>query len=106
MTALIASTALSPPNWSPQQAAALRQIEEWASAPDSKQVFQLIGYAGTGKSTLAKYAAEIAPGGAPAFLAYTAKAAHVMRRKGCLGAGTIGSNDLSISALGAFAALQ
>src|ERR1019366_7046040 len=52
------------------------------------QVFRLFGYAGVGKTTLAKRLAESATG-ETAFAAFTGKAALVMRSKGCAGASTI-----------------
>jgi exodeoxyribonuclease-5 len=75
--------------WSPQQDDALRAVGRWLKAGD-RQVFRLFGYAGTGKTTLARHVAEDA-GGDVAFAAYTGKAAHVMRAKGARGAGTIHS---------------
>lgn len=75
--------------WSPQQDAALAAVSRWLKAAD-RQVFRLFGYAGTGKTTLARHIAEGADGGV-AFAAFTGKAAHVMRGKGCVGAGTIHS---------------
>jgi ATP-dependent exoDNAse (exonuclease V) alpha subunit len=75
--------------WSPQQDAALTAVSRWLKAGD-RQVFRLFGYAGTGKTTLAKHVAESADGGV-AFAAFTGKAAHVMRGKGCFGASTIHS---------------
>ena len=73
--------------WSPQQDAALVAVSRWLKAGD-RQVFRLFGYAGTGKTTLARHIAEGADGGV-VFAAYTGKAAHVMRSKGAVGAGTI-----------------
>ena len=68
---------------SPQQEAALKAVMTWYRAGD-KQVFRLYGYAGTGKTTLARdFAGEVA------FAAFTGKAAHVMRGKGCVNATTI-----------------
>jgi exodeoxyribonuclease-5 len=75
--------------WSPQQDAALAAVSRWLKA-GTPQVFRLFGYAGTGKTTLARHTAE-AVGGEVVFAAYTGKAAHVMRAKGCVGAGTIHS---------------
>jgi ATP-dependent exoDNAse (exonuclease V) alpha subunit len=72
---------------SPQQEAALKAVMKWYRAGD-KQVFRLYGYAGTGKTTLARdFAAGIE--GQVAFAAFTGKAAHVMRGKGCENATTI-----------------
>lgn len=50
-------------------------------------MFYLAGYAGSGKTTLAKELA--ADAGVVAFCAYTGKAAHVLAQKGCPGATTI-----------------
>ncbi|WDI30622.1 ATP-dependent RecD-like DNA helicase [Hyphococcus flavus] len=76
-------------NWSPEQDNALLEVERWRKAGES-QVFRLFGYAGAGKTTLARHIAENA-GGDVAFGAFTGKAAHVMRQKGCVGATTIHS---------------
>jgi exodeoxyribonuclease-5 len=75
--------------WSTQQDAALKAVSRWRKAGE-QQVLRLFGYAGTGKTTLARHIAESADRGV-AFAAYTGKAAHVMRGKGCVGAGTIHS---------------
>ena len=53
-------------------------------------MFRLFGYAGTGKTTLAKQIAEDATGEV-AFGAFTGKAALVLKAKGCRGASTIHS---------------
>ncbi len=75
--------------WSPQQDAALKAVSAWLKE-GSPQVFRLFGYAGTGKTTLAKQIAEDAPGEV-AFGAFTGKAALVLKSKGCRGASTIHS---------------
>lgn len=81
-------------SWSPQQEAALKAVGQWLrSSPGhgaTPQVFRLFGYAGTGKTTLAR---EFAAGldGDVAFAAFTGKAAHVMQKKGCVDASTIHS---------------
>src|SRR5262249_4286947 len=75
--------------FSPQQDDALCAAARWLRAP-SAQVFRLFGYAGTGKTTLAKHLAEHIDGRV-LFAAYTGKAAHVMRAKGCKDAGTLHS---------------
>ena len=53
-------------------------------------MFRLFGYAGVGKTTLARHVAEHAAGEA-LFAAFTGKAALVLRSKGCDGASTIHS---------------
>ena len=75
--------------WSPQQDAALRAVADWLRRGD-RPVFRLFGYAGTGKTTLAKHIAENVDGDV-AFGAYTGKAALVLRTKGCAEASTIHS---------------
>jgi len=75
--------------WSPEQDKALTAVARWLKAGEP-QVFRLFGYAGTGKTTLARHIAATADG-AVVFAAFTGKAAHVMRGKGCLGASTIHS---------------
>ena len=67
-------------SWSPQQDAALEAVAEWLRRGD-RPVFRLFGYAGTGKTTLARHIAE-GVDGEVAFGAYTGKAAlvHAHRR--------------------------
>jgi exodeoxyribonuclease V len=65
----------------PQQDQALKAVSEWFNNSE-EQVFYLAGYAGSGKTTLAKYFAE-AIEGTVLFAAFTGKAAHVLRTKGC-----------------------
>jgi exodeoxyribonuclease-5 len=74
--------------WSPQQERALSATAAWLRDPDGQQVFRLFGYAGTGKTTLVKHIAE-GVDGKVLFAAFTGKAAHVMREKGCPDASTI-----------------
>lgn len=80
-------------NWSPQQEQALAAVQSWLRAGPGRgapQVFRLFGYAGTGKTTLAReFAANV--GGEVIFGAFTGKAAHVLHKKGCTGAATIHS---------------
>ena len=57
-----------------KQKEALKQVERWYKAKD-KPVFRLFGYAGTGKTTLAKYFAESLNVNVM-FAAYTGKAAN------------------------------
>lgn len=76
-------------SWSPQQAAALDTVAKWyGSGLDRKQVFRVFGYAGTGKTTLARHFAEGLKGPV-LYMAYTGKAAMVMRKNGCTDALTI-----------------
>ncbi len=75
------------PQWSSEQSGALDKVRAWLRAGEP-QVFRLFGYAGVGKTTLARHIAEGAPGEA-AFAAFTGKAALVLRSKGCAGASTI-----------------
>jgi exodeoxyribonuclease-5 len=75
--------------WSPQQDAALLAVTKWLKR-GKPQVFRLFGYAGTGKTTLAKKIAEDIDGEV-AFAAFTGKAALVLRSKGCRDARTIHS---------------
>lgn len=75
--------------WSPQQDAALKAVADWLRRGD-RPVFRLFGYAGTGKTTLARHVAE-GVDGEVAFGAYTGKAALVLRTKGCTDASTIHS---------------
>ncbi len=75
--------------WSPQQEDALNAVARWLKR-GSPQVFRLFGYAGTGKTTLARHIAE-GVDGEVAFGAFTGKAALVMRSKGCTDAATIHS---------------
>ena len=76
--------------WSPQQDAALAAVGDWLADPQRPQIFRMFGYAGTGKTTLAKEIAQFADGGV-LFGAFTGKAAHVLAQKGCDGASTIHS---------------
>ena len=75
--------------WSPQQDDALEAVGRWLK-DGHRQVFRLFGYAGTGKTTLARHFAEHLDGEV-FFAAFTGKAAQVMRHKGCSGARTIHS---------------
>jgi exodeoxyribonuclease-5 len=75
-------------DWSAQQQKALRRVSRWLRNGDSS-IFRLFGFAGTGKSTLARHLAEDA--GRVFFAAYTGKAAAVLRNMGCPEAETIHS---------------
>ena len=76
-------------DWSSEQDGALKEIARWLKG-GGPQVFRLFGYAGTGKTTLARHLAEGIDGDV-SFGAFTGKAALVMRSKGCAGASTIHS---------------
>jgi exodeoxyribonuclease-5 len=76
--------------WSAQQEHALKAVAKWVEDPRAPQVFRLFGYAGTGKTTLARHLAEHVDGDVQ-FGAYTGKAALVLRSKGCDDARTIHS---------------
>src|SRR6516162_5079289 len=79
------------PAFTPEQDAALKAIADWwKSGRRRTPIFRLFGYAGTGKTTLAKHIAE-GIDGTVLFAAFTGKAACVMRSKGCDGASTIHS---------------
>lgn len=73
---------------SEQQNTALAEIENWLAKSGDKQIFRLFGYAGSGKTFLARH---IAQGRRTVFCAFTGKAASVMRRAGCADAATIHS---------------
>jgi exodeoxyribonuclease V len=75
--------------WSPQQARALNEVGRWLKNPE-QQVFRLFGYAGTGKTTLAKHLGD-SQDGLVHYAAFTGKAALVLRKKGCRDATTIHS---------------
>jgi exodeoxyribonuclease V len=75
--------------FSPQQDAALKAVDAWLTK-GRKPLFRLFGYAGTGKTTLAKYFAEQVSGDVQ-FAAFTGKAAQVLRSKGAANARTIHS---------------
>jgi len=45
--------------WSPQQEEAIKAVRAWLAEKKGPQVFRLFGFAGTGKTTLAK---ELAAG--------------------------------------------
>jgi exodeoxyribonuclease V len=77
-------------NWTAEQDSALSAVAAWLQAADAPQVFRLFGYAGTGKTTLARHLSEHVDG-ETAFGAFTGKAALVMRSKGCRDARTIHS---------------
>ena len=75
--------------FSVEQDRALAAVQQWLKAGD-RQVFRLFGYAGTGKTTLARHFAE-GVDGEVLFAAFTGKAAQVLRSKGARKASTIHS---------------
>ncbi len=44
--------------WSPEQDAALKAVSAWYKDPGAPQIFRLFGFAGTGKTTLARTLAD------------------------------------------------
>lgn len=75
--------------WSPGQQDAIAQVAAWLRIKYSP-FFYLAGYAGTGKTTLARHIAEL-QNGKVRYAAFTGKAAKVMRMAGCADAQTIHS---------------
>ena len=77
------------PVFTPHQDAALKATAKWLKAGRGRApIFRLFGFAGTGKTTLARHLAEGVDGDV-LFAAFTGKAACVMRSKGCHDASTI-----------------
>jgi exodeoxyribonuclease-5 len=66
---------------SPKQDKAILAVKDWYENSD-KQVFRLFGYAGSGKTTLAKHFADSIDGHT-LYAAFTGKAASVLQKKGC-----------------------
>ena len=77
-------------NFPPQQEQALHTVGRWMRDPKAPQVLYMAGYAGTGKTTLAKHLVSSATR-RWLFAALTGKATHVLRQKGCEDARTIHS---------------
>ncbi|WP_136656369.1 ATP-dependent RecD-like DNA helicase [Nitratireductor sp. XY-223] len=75
--------------FSRQQDEALQAVARWLGEGQSP-LFRLFGYAGTGKTTLARHFAEQVDGDVQ-FAAFTGKAAQVLRSKGASNAKTIHS---------------
>jgi exodeoxyribonuclease-5 len=75
--------------FSPEQDDALVAVSNWLKQ-GYPQVFRLFGYAGTGKTTLARHLAEGVDGDV-LFAAFTGKAAMVLRSRGAKKASTIHS---------------
>ncbi len=82
------------PKFTPHQDAALKACSDWLKSKPGKggtpQIFRLFGYAGTGKTTLARHLAEGVEGQVK-YAAFTGKAALVMRARGCDNASTLHS---------------
>lgn len=79
------------PVWGPQQEDALKKVGRWLrNDTGQQQIFRMFGYAGTGKTTLAKYLAE-SVSGSTIFAAYTGKAASVLKASGAPNAQTLHS---------------
>jgi exodeoxyribonuclease-5 len=76
--------------WTPQQARAIDAVHAWYRDPNGPQVFRVFGWAGTGKSTLAKHFTEGISGDVR-FGTYTGKAASVLQSKGLPTAQTLHS---------------
>jgi len=88
---------MSAVQWSAGQEHALREVAQWhaqcmaerrASRRLSRQIFRVFGFAGVGKTKLAKSFADDV-GGDVFYGAFTGKAALQLRKAGCLGASTI-----------------
>jgi len=77
----------NPMIWSAQQEQALQKVNRWRKSR-GKPFFMLAGYAGTGKTTLAKHLAANEEG-IVHFAAFTGKAAHVLRKTGIKNVSTI-----------------
>lgn len=79
-------------NLTSEQSKAIAKAKKWFDncVPLEASVFRVFGYAGTGKTTIAKEFAKMVAGRV-LFACYTGKAAHVLRSKGCDSAGTIHS---------------
>lgn len=77
--------------WNSQQNDALMGVDHWfRNESKTNPIYRVFGYAGTGKSTLARHFAENVDGDV-LYAAFTGKAADVMRKNGCHGASTIHS---------------
>lgn len=76
-------------SWSPQQEQALTKIQAWIKDRRGQQIFRLFGFAGTGKTTLAREIESMSPN--VLYATFTGKASLVLRSKGCENASTIHS---------------
>jgi DNA polymerase III delta prime subunit len=66
-------------------------LKDYYTSKKPQPFFYLAGFAGTGKSTIARYFADNI-NGEVSYAAYTGKASLVMRNNGCIGAKTIHSS--------------
>ena len=78
------------PELSPQQTLAMDKVADWWSGPRAEP-FRLFGYAGTGKTTIARTIVGSLGLSGALYAAFTGKATHVLRGKGCEPASTIHS---------------
>lgn len=74
----------------PQQQDGINKITDWF-ADNNQQVFRLFGYAGTGKTSLARHIVDQLGIQRVSYAAFTGKAAYVLRSKDCDGASTVHS---------------
>ncbi len=74
-----------------EQRAVHDEILRWYADPSAPQVLRLFGPAGTGKTTLVGQVRQSLDDVDVLFGAYSGKAAHVLRTKGCEGAATLHS---------------
>jgi len=76
-------------NLSEQQGHAAQAVQKWMRDPSGKPWFYLAGFAGSGKTTIARVLAQNA--GSVVYAAFTGKAALVLSSKGCTPSSTIHS---------------
>ncbi len=76
--------------FSPQQDDALIAVARWLADENGPQIFRLFGYAGTGKTSLARHFGQ-GVDGTVLYACFTGKAAYVLRQKGCPDASTLHS---------------
>ena len=80
---------------SPSQQDVFDRVMAWHKTDE--KTFVLAGYAGTGKTTLARLIADAVDPDGTLFAAFTGKAANVLREKGCATAGTLHSYLYSLT---------
>lgn len=69
-------------SWSPQQEAGIKSVRAWLKDKNGPQIFRLFGFAGTGKTTLARELVQDVRG-TVLFMCFTGKASLVLSKKGC-----------------------